>query len=180
MEMSSLQLELHILTWKNYLGFNLFRPKNCNCHYNCDDHISISISIPAVQINFFSYPIYMNINWQLKPATVVECQLILPILDRHSMDTRSTSRSNLGRESTNFWSTHMSRSTLGWLPTCCWSSANLVLHEYQSRCWLSKGQTALAENLLNSPSVSLQHVDSQTGHRKGWRYSALQNLVQLW
>ena len=33
------------------------------------------------------------------------------------------------------------------------------------------------EKLLYSQSVSLQHVDSQTGHREGVRYSAAQNSV---
>ena len=37
--------------------------------------------------------------------------------------------------------------------------------------------TGMSEKLLYSQSVSLQHVDSQTGHREGGRYSAAQNLV---
>ena len=38
-------------------------------------------------------------------------------------------------------------------------------------------ETGMFEKLLHSQSVSLQHVDSQTGHRKEGRSSALQNSV---
>ena len=37
--------------------------------------------------------------------------------------------------------------------------------------------TGVFEKLSHSQSVSLQHVDSQTGRCKGGRSSALQNLV---
>ena len=37
--------------------------------------------------------------------------------------------------------------------------------------------TGVFEKFLYFESVSLQHVDSQTGHRKGGRYSAVQNSV---
>ena len=37
--------------------------------------------------------------------------------------------------------------------------------------------TGVFEKLLFSQSVSLQHLDSQTGHREVGRYSAAQNLV---
>ena len=37
--------------------------------------------------------------------------------------------------------------------------------------------TGVFEKLLHSQSVSLQHVGSQTGHRKGRRSSALLNSV---
>ena len=51
------------------------------------------------------------------------------MLNRHSIDTsvpRSTSRSTVGRNSTNFRSMHMSRSTLGRLSTGCWSQVDRV------------------------------------------------------
>ena len=38
-------------------------------------------------------------------------------------------------------------------------------------------ETGVFEKLLLSQNVSLQHVDSQTGHRKEGRSSALQNSV---
>ena len=37
--------------------------------------------------------------------------------------------------------------------------------------------TSMFEKLLHSQRVSLQHVDSQNGHRKGGCSSALQSLV---
>ena len=57
-------------------------------------------------------------------------------LSWHSINTLSTSLLTVSWQSTNFWSMHMSWSTLSRLLTNCWSSVDQVSTKYRSGCWL--------------------------------------------